>query len=107
LLALDPAAPSFNADASWLAEALVTIEGSDPHWSRSARKLIAALIMHVCLKDRGSPSLAEMRRLLTEPVIAPDKDEPGHGIPDTAVAMRRWRLPALSMKAGAVHPLEP
>jgi type IV secretion system protein VirD4 len=100
LLALDPAAPSFNADASWLAEALVTIEGSDPHWSRSARKLIAALIMHVCLKDRGSPSLSEMRRLLTEPVIEPDKKNPGHGIPVTAIAMRRWDLPALTMKAG-------
>jgi type IV secretion system protein VirD4 len=100
LLALDPSAPSFNADASWLAEALVTIEGSDPHWSRSARKLVAALIMHVCLKDRGNPSLAEVRRLLTEPVIAPGKDEPGNGIPSTAIAMRRWGLPALSMKAG-------
>ena len=104
LLALEPAADSFNADASWLAEALVTVEGSDPHWSRSARKLVAALIMHVCLKahgvDRGSPSLAEMRRLLTEPVIEPAKDEPGHGIPTTAIAMRRWGLPALSMKAG-------
>ena len=100
LLALDPAAPSFNADASWLAEALVTIEGTDPHWSRAARKLVAALIMHVCLKDRGSPSLAEMRRLLTEPVIEPRAGEPGHGIPLTAIAMRRWDLPALAMKAG-------
>jgi type IV secretion system protein VirD4 len=100
LCALDPASPSFNADASWLAEALVTIEGSDPHWSRSARKLVAALIMHACLKDRGSPSLSEMRRLLTDPVIEPKDGRPGHGIPHTALDMRSWNLPALTMKAG-------
>ena len=70
------------------------------HWSRSARKLVAALIMHVCLKDRGNPNLAEVRRLLTEPVIEPKGGDPGHGIPHTALDMRRDGLPALTMKAG-------
>jgi type IV secretion system protein VirD4 len=100
LRALDPDAPSFNADASWLAEALVTVEGSDPHWSRSARKLVSALIMHVCLKDRGNPSLAEVRRLLTEPVIERKGDNPGMGIPKTAMDMLESPLRALRTKAG-------
>lgn len=100
LLSLDPKATSFNADASWLAEALVTVEGSDPHWSRAARKLIAALIMHVCLKDRRNPTLAEVRRLLTEPVIEPKDGRPGVGIPNTAIEMMRSGLPALRTKAG-------
>jgi len=99
LRALDPALPSFNADASWLAEALVTVEGNDPHWSRAARKLIAALIMHVCLKSKN-PTLTEVRRLLTEPVIEPRGDQPGRGMPNTAMDMMQSPLPALRTKAG-------
>jgi type IV secretion system protein VirD4 len=100
LRSLDPDAASFNADASWLAEALVTIEGSDPHWSRAARKLLAALIMHVCLRDRSNPTLAEVRRLLTEPVMEPKGKQPGIGIPNTAMDMLQSPLPALRTKAG-------
>jgi type IV secretion system protein VirD4 len=100
LRSLDVAAPSLNAEASWLAEALVTIEGSDPHWTRAARKLVAALIMHVCLKDRGTATLSEVRRLLTEPVIEPKGGMPGLGIPNTALDMLQSPVPALRAKAG-------
>jgi type IV secretion system protein VirD4 len=97
---LDPEDPSFNLEASVLAEALVQVEGSDPHWSRSARKLIAALIMHVVLNDRAKASFSEVRRLLTEPIVEASADKPGRGVPHTAQAMRRWNMPALDAKAG-------
>jgi type IV secretion system protein VirD4 len=100
LRALDPASPSYNADASWLAEALVTVEGSDPHWTRSARKLVAGLIMHVRLRDGEHASLATVRQLLTEPILEARDGQPSAGIPNTALDMLQSPLPALRAKAG-------
>ncbi len=106
---LDPTSPSFNADASWLAEALVMVEGRDPHWDRSARKLVAALIMHVVLLAHASrktdkpfaPTLGMVRELLTEPFEQPKEGLPkGSGIPKTANDMIAWGNPALKQKAG-------
>jgi type IV secretion system protein VirD4 len=105
---LDPELPSFNAEASWLAEALITVEGNDPHWTRSARKLIAALIMYTRLRDGPDASLSTVRKLLTEPVVAPSRDRdgnsiPGNGLPVTALKMLEWKepkVPALAAKAG-------
>jgi len=45
LAALDPASPNFYDDAAALGEALINIQGKDPHWSESAQGLIVALIM--------------------------------------------------------------
>lgn len=98
---LDPASPSFNADASWLAEALVTLEGKDPHWDRSGRKLVAALIMFARLKHGDNATLGHVRQLLTEPVIEPQAGQPGLGIPSTALDMMAPSMPpALRQKAG-------
>ncbi len=61
LAAMSSTSPSFNADAARLADALVRVEGSDPHWTQSARALIAALIMFVVL-ERENPEIgAEFR----------------------------------------------
>jgi type IV secretion system protein VirD4 len=105
LRALDPRLPSFNADASWLAEALITIEGGEPHWPRSARKLISALIMYVCLELGEKATLGDVRRLLTEPSVEPSKEHPeGLGLVNTARKMYAAQLPrrdlTLRMKAG-------
>jgi type IV secretion system protein VirD4 len=56
LVRLDPAAKSFNAEASLLADAMIASESKDPHWSQSARALVAALIMFVVIEKR-EPSL--------------------------------------------------
>lgn len=44
--ALDPKSDDFPDDAMGLAEALIRIEGTDPHWSQSAQDLVCALIMY-------------------------------------------------------------
>jgi len=72
LAALDPDSPTFVDDAAGLAEALIKIEPGekDPHWSESARNLVAALIMWEVkeAKRRGRvPHMENVRRLLTEP----------------------------------------
>ncbi|HEX4077914.1 MAG TPA: type IV secretory system conjugative DNA transfer family protein [Rhizomicrobium sp.] len=100
LRGLNPASPYFNADASWLAEALVTVEGKDPHWDRSARKLVAGLIMWVRMKYGEDAHLGQVRELLTEPTIEAREGKAGEGIPYTAMAMMKSKLPALRQKAG-------
>ncbi|HUB95866.1 MAG TPA: type IV secretory system conjugative DNA transfer family protein [Stellaceae bacterium] len=70
LAALDPAAPSFVDDAAGLGEALIRIEGKDPHWPESAQALLVALLMWEVKTARKAgriPSLERVRALLTEP----------------------------------------
>jgi type IV secretion system protein VirD4 len=101
LTSLNPASPSFNADASWLAEALINVGGKDPHWGLSARKLVSALIMYVRATEGQRGTLARVRELLAEPVVLPDKDSSeGSGIPITAIQMIASGIPALRNKAG-------
>lgn len=60
--------PNIVADVRSLAEALVIGDGTrEPHWSDSARGLVAALTMHLIAKKGGEATLPEMRRLLTQP----------------------------------------
>ena len=65
LASLDPAALSFNADAGLVAEALISVEADrDPHWSESARVLVAWLIMHeveTARRARATPWLGNVR----------------------------------------------
>ena len=53
LASLDPKSPNFYDDAAALGEALIRIEGKDPHWGESAQGLLVALIMWEKLK-RGA-----------------------------------------------------
>ncbi len=103
LLFLDPSLPSFNVEAALLAEALVKVEGKDPHWDQSAQGLIAGLIMYVCAKardERRNPTLAEVRRYLCEEAETPDKkrDRPGKGIPAIAHDLLGSPNPAMRNK---------
>jgi type IV secretion system protein VirD4 len=60
--------PNIVADVRSLAEALVIGDATrEPHWSDSARGLVAALTMHLIAKKGGDATLPEMRRLLTQP----------------------------------------
>ncbi len=44
--ALDPKSDDFPDDALGLAEAIIKVEGNEPHWSQSAQDLVCALIMY-------------------------------------------------------------
>jgi type IV secretion system protein VirD4 len=64
LEALDPDSEDFADEAMALAEAIIRVEGSEPHWGQSAQDLIAALIMSVRLSGLKSRSFADVRLLL-------------------------------------------
>jgi type IV secretion system protein VirD4 len=122
LVGLDPTKKSFNSDAALLADAVVMVEGKDPHWDRSARALIASLIMWVVLEARGMlspdvletagalppitgpkgvPTMARVRELLCMASSEPASwnDHKGTGIPALALAMMRTNIPGLRNKA--------
>ena len=63
---LDPASPNFYDDAAALGEALIKIEGKDPHWSESAQGLLVALLMWEKRKNGARANLENVRRMLTE-----------------------------------------
>jgi type IV secretion system protein VirD4 len=104
LLALDPNAPSFNADAAPLADALIKVESKDPHWDGSAQSLIAAIIMYICIEARrlkNVPTLSDVRALLCAASEEPNKnnDFEGRGIPALALEMMKSNLAGLRNKA--------
>ena len=65
--ALDPKSDDFPDDALGLAEALVRVQGQEPHWSESAQDLMAALVMYSRLTEPGGGSLGHVRALLGKP----------------------------------------
>ena len=83
LAMLDPDARSFNVQAALLAEAMVPIEGREPHFSHAARALIAMLIMQEVTEARAQgrfPTMARVRDLLCQmsgESMTPDDDELG------------------------------
>ena len=104
LVAFNPASPSFNVDASLLAEAMIPVEGKDPHWDLSARALVAALIMWVVMegmKLRRVPTIARVRELLCSPNDQPHagNDFKGAGIPKLAREMMESGIAGLRNKA--------
>ena len=117
LAVLDPALPSFNVQASLLADALVSVGGKDPHWDESARALLAALIMFVVLEARGLcppfitdarrpppgpvPTMARVRELLCQASAgARDKrDAEPIGLPALAIEMAKSQIAGLRNKA--------
>ena len=67
LASLNPKSPNFYDDAAALGEALIKLEGKDPHWSESAQGLIVALIMWEKLTKGDKANLENVREMLTEP----------------------------------------
>jgi type IV secretion system protein VirD4 len=66
LAALDPDSPNFYDDAAALGEALIKIEGKDPHWPESAQGLLVALIMWDKITNGAAANLENVRALLTQ-----------------------------------------
>jgi type IV secretion system protein VirD4 len=67
LAALDPEAPTFYDDAAALGEALIKVQGNEPHWSESAQGLMIALLMWEKLQNGDKANLGRVRATLTEP----------------------------------------
>jgi len=67
LAVLDPKSPNFYDDAAAIGEALIKIEGKEPHWSESAQGLVVGLIMWEKLRNGPNANLENVRALLTEP----------------------------------------
>jgi len=66
MAALNPHSPTFYDDAAALGEALIKIEGNDPHWGESAQGLLVALIMWEKIRNGDKANLENVRTLLTE-----------------------------------------
>jgi len=66
LAALNPDSPTFYDDANGIGEALIKIQGSDPHWTESALGLIVALVMWEKRKNGPNANLGNVRTMLTE-----------------------------------------
>lgn len=102
--ALDPDSPSFNADAGLIAEAIITVDGNDPHWAESARVLLTWLIMHeveTALNQEAVPTLANVRRVLGQQA----RGETLAGAPPTGVVAEaleacQSEIEAIRNKAG-------
>ena len=70
LAGIDPGSPLFLQDSQAVGEALVKIEGADPHWTQSARGLVTGIIMWEVLKasrERRAPLLENVRAMMCEP----------------------------------------
>jgi type IV secretion system protein VirD4 len=66
IAALDPASSSFYDDAAVIAEALIKIQGHEPHWSESAQGLVAGLVMWERVRNGRNANLENVRAMLTE-----------------------------------------
>lgn len=67
--ALDPASDEFPDKALALAEAIIRIEGKDPHWSQAAQEIVAGFIMYSRLARADGGSLVHVRSLLALPFL--------------------------------------
>jgi type IV secretion system protein VirD4 len=105
LAALDPDSPRFFDDASGIAEALIKVEGKDPHWSQRARGLALGFLMDEVKRAKRElrmPSLFDVRTALTEPDVRdPKTDRLVKGLAVTAERLARQGDPQIaSLLAG-------
>jgi type IV secretion system protein VirD4 len=105
LARFDKTSPHFIDDAVGVAEALVRIEGSEPHWSASAQDLVAALVMHEVMTNGRAANIGNVRRMLTEPLAA--KDGVATGLAGTLADMELSDFPPLKAKIGKFRPPTP
>ncbi len=90
---LNPTIPTFYDDAAAIGDALIKVEGNDPHWPTSARALLVALLMWVQkfgVDKGGIGYLPQVRRLLTEGTRSDEKGKVIAGLTRTAEMMVEW-----------------
>ena len=66
LSSLDPNLSTFYDDAAAIGEALIQIQGTEPHWSESAQGLVVALLMWEKKQNGKNANLENVRRMLTQ-----------------------------------------
>jgi type IV secretion system protein VirD4 len=95
--ALDKDSDDFPDDAFGLAESMIRVEGSEPHWAASAQDLVAGLIMAVRLSMPEQGGLAEVREALgynyerfAEHVQAMIGISKNHNCPELAAKVARY-----------------
>lgn len=87
LAAFDWNSENFVADITSLAEALIISSERDPHWGDSARDLITALMMYVCVDKDETKTLPRVRELLAQPISGPPPlDDTGKPVPNAPPA---------------------
>ena len=113
IAALSPRSDDFPDDAMGLAEALIRVEGQEPHWSQSAQDLVCALIMYVRIV-LPHPSLSDVRALLGQSSDALRKmaaskfiDYEGKTIPGMLAASILYDCPELDAKASRFADITP
>lgn len=113
ITALDPHSEDFPDDAMGMAEALIRVEGREPHWSQSAQDLVCALIMYVRLVIPDG-SLADVRHFvaqsgdqLRQTVGAKTIDYNGRAIPGMIAAGIVHDCPELEAKAARFADITP
>jgi type IV secretion system protein VirD4 len=70
LAGISSRSPLFYQEGAAVGDALIVIEGKDPHWTQSARGLITGIVMWEILKaeyERRAPLLENIRSMLCEP----------------------------------------
>lgn len=66
LASLDPHSSTFYDNAAVISDAMIKIQGKEPHWTESAQGLATGLIMWERLKAGKKASLENVRFMLTE-----------------------------------------
>jgi type IV secretion system protein VirD4 len=114
IAALDPQSEDFPDDAMGLAEALIRVEGRDPHWSASAQEIVCALIMYVRVTLGPTASLNDVRKMLGKSskefrdiVLARSIDYEGKPIPGMLPASVIFHCPELETKASRFADIGP
>lgn len=69
LASLDPGNDDFVDEAMALAEAMIRIEGNDPHWPASAQDLVCACLMFSRLVNGTGATLRHVREIITQPSL--------------------------------------
>jgi type IV secretion system protein VirD4 len=111
LCSLDPTAHDFNAKASLLAEAMISVDpkNHNKHFDEAGRALLAATMMYVAIiarEKRAVPTMKHVRQLIcmaSEAARPPSALFPngveGYGIPKLAAKMMTSSIAALRNKA--------
>ena len=87
------ASDNFYDDSAIVADALIKIQGTDPHWTESAQGLVQGLLMWQCLEHGRKANLGEVRRLLTE------ADEDGDVVDPKTGEIYRTQVKGLAITA--------
>lgn len=102
---INPKSVNFVGDVGSLAAALIYPTGNDPHWSDSARELVACLIMYVCIEPSETRTLPRVRQLLCLPDLLEDEGESGRVGTDAQKKISNFPMLIAEMSLSGFLPL--